>query len=134
MTRRLGNMTEWRWPNIVVEDDRNRRTLLIWTWPKIDNDERSIVEHNQKRLNLTKNQNFWSYSPIHARRCGDIYYIFYFRSYWPVKVCHSGNIYYIFSHVHHVKVCRCQFFGHVRKFWSNSFSHLHSVMLTTLNN
>ena len=55
-----------------------------------------------------------------------------FRSYSPVKVCHCGNLYYIFGHVHHVKVRLCQFFGRVHKFWSNSFGHLHSVMLTTL--
>ena len=32
-------MTESIWPN---QYDRN-----IWTWPKIDNDERELVEHDQ---------------------------------------------------------------------------------------
>ena len=125
-------MTEthgWIWPKHMVEFDRNRRTLLVWTWPNIDNEERSLVEHDRKWLNLTEN---W-YSPVNVPRCGDIYYIFYFRSYSPVKVHRCGNIYYIFGHVHHVKVCRCQFFGHVHKFWSNSFGHLHSVKLTFLD-
>ena len=36
--------------------------------------------------------------------------------------------------VHHIKVCRCQVFGHVHKFWSYFFNHLHLVMLTTLIN
>ena len=54
-------------------------------------------------------------------------YIFNFQSYSPVIVRRRGNIYYIFGHIHHVNVCRCQFFGYVHQFRSNSFGHLDSI-------
>ena len=42
-----------------------------------------------------ENINFWSYSPVNVRPC--------------------GNIYYIFSHIHHENVRHCQFFNHVHQ-------------------
>ena len=41
---------EWgllTWPN---QYDQNRQTLLVWTWPNIDNNEHSLGEHDRKRL------------------------------------------------------------------------------------
>ena len=111
-----------------------------------ETDEPYLLEHdwiltmtNLHLLNMIENDWIWpkidfrSYSPVNVPRCGDIYYIFHFRSYSPVKVPRCGNIYNIFGHFHHVKVSRCQFFGHVHKFRSNSFGHLHSVKLTFLS-
>ena len=37
-----------------------------------------------------------------------------------------------FGHIHHVNVHHCEFFGHVHKFWSYSFSHLELVKWTFL--
>ena len=90
-------------------------------------------EYDQKMVQQqTLSLNFRSYSPLTVCRCDDIYFIFNFRLYSPVKVRHCGDIYYILGHVHHIKVRGCQVFGHVHKFWSYSFGHLYSVMLTTL--
>ena len=50
---RLVNMTKH-----VVEFDQNRQTSFVWTWPKTDNEERSLGEHYRKQLSLTEN---WKY-------------------------------------------------------------------------
>ena len=70
--------------------------------------DRNIDEFDQKMMTTTNinHENLWSYSPVNACRC--------------------GNIYCIFGHIHHVNV-RCQFLGHVHRFRSYSFGHLDLV-------
>ena len=64
-------------------------------------------DDKHERVNMTKNILFWSYSPIHAYHC--------------------GNIYYIFGQVHYVKIRCCQLLGHVHRFLSYSLGQLDSV-------
>ena len=52
---------------------------------------------------------FWSYSPIHVHRC--------------------GNIYIIFDQVPHVNVHRCQLFGHIHQFRSSWFGQVNNPHL-----
>ena len=42
----------------------------------------------------------------------------------------SGN--FFFGQVQRIHIRRCLEFSHAHRFWSNSFGHLHSVMLTFL--
>ena len=53
-------------------------------------------------------------------------------SYFEVSVkraCGNADLETIFfPSCSNVKVCQCQFFGHVHKFWSYSFGHLDLVM------
>ena len=56
-----------------------------------------------------------------------------FRSYLYKNVCCCGKFFNFFSQVQRIHVRRCLEFGHVHRFQSNSFGHLHSVMLTFLD-
>ena len=44
---------------------------------------------------------------------------------YTIKTNNTLDLY--FGHIHHVNVRRCEFFGHIQKFGSYSFSHLESV-------
>ena len=72
-------MTEWRWPKVMVEYDRNRHTSFVWTWPKTDNDENDWVWPKIKNIKFRSSSSseclslsvfghvhrFWSYSLGH---------------------------------------------------------------------
>ena len=129
---RVINLTEWRWP---IEFDRS-----TWTWLKPDYPRHTLGEldqnfiknsHDDKhgRLNMTKNWVIFSHLQLHMFVVVRIFFIFL-----------------IFSQTQSflVMLNECMFlvvsFGQVQpnavyRFRSNStitFSHLHSVKLTSL--
>ena len=145
---RLVNLTEWRWPKVMVEYDRNQETWFVWTWPKTDNDEVHLVnmtDNNWVWPKISKNKNnatmtnmycwiwpkivnkiyFRSYSLLHVCRCGDDYCIFGFRSCSTGNVHRHGNFYFKFQSSSPRERSWLSAFGHVHRFRSYSLCHLH---------
>ena len=122
---RLVNLTEWRWPKVMVEYDWNLETWFVW-WLKTDNGIHSLGEHDRKRLSLAEKL-------VYVCRCGDIYSIFGFRSYSTGIVCHYGNFYIKFWSSSSRECSSLSVFGHVHRFQSYAFDHLFLIKLTNLN-
>ena len=117
---RLVHLTKSRWPKIgknLTKKNWQQRTLTLeldtnftttninrWIWPK----------YCETILNIKVRVPF-----------RNIYHIFNFRSYSPIHVRCCGNIFYIFGQLHHVNV-RHQLFGHVHQFRSYSFGQVNN--------
>ena len=123
-------MTEtrgWIWPkptNVIclnLTENWQQWMFTLWTW-------RKRIEFDRK----SKIFGFQSHSLVHVCRCSDIYRMFVFRSYSTDNVCRYGKYKLLFWSSSHCERLSLSVFGHVHRFRSYSFGHLHSVKLTTL--
>ena len=68
------------------------------------------------------------YSLVHVCRCGDIYRIFGFHLYSTDNDHRYGKFYWNFRSSSQSERSSLSVFGHIHRFWSYSFGHLHSVI------
>ena len=120
----------WIWPKsrnfncVNLTENWQWQTCSCWTWP-------IMIEFDQNSEILSI-FGFRSYSLVHVCHCGDIYRIFGFRSNSTQNVHRYGKYKLLFWSSSQSERSLLSVFGHVHRFQSYSFGHLHLVKLTTL--